>query len=62
MMHGECPRRHIGGLVHRSISRRVPTKFAVTWKLKEGDFYWLNMEVTDLRLNQLPYDSGKTAR
>ncbi len=25
---------------------RIPTQFAVIWKLKEGDFHWLNLKVT----------------
>jgi len=27
---------------------RIPAKLAVTWKLREGDFTWLNVEITDL--------------
>ncbi len=27
---------------------RIPTRFSVTWKLEEGDFHWLNLEITDI--------------
>lgn len=30
---------------------RVPNKCQVIWKLKEGDFNWLNFEITDLKYN-----------
>jgi hypothetical protein len=30
---------------------RIPAKAAVTWKLKEGDFDWLKLEITDVRYN-----------
>ncbi len=32
---------------------RIPNKCKVTWKLKEGDFNWLNLEVTDLDYNRI---------
>lgn len=28
---------------------RIPAKLSVIWKLKEGDFNWLNLEITDVR-------------
>lgn len=31
---------------------RIPTKSAVSWKLKSGDFRWLELEITDLQFNQ----------
>jgi hypothetical protein len=31
---------------------RIPVKNSVTWKLKEGDFTWLTLEITDLELNK----------
>lgn len=30
---------------------RIPNKCQVIWKLKEGDFNWLNFEITDLKYN-----------
>ncbi len=30
---------------------RIPNKNKVTWKLKDGDFTWLNLEITDLDIN-----------
>ncbi|MBK7874006.1 MAG: hypothetical protein IPJ74_26830 [Saprospiraceae bacterium] len=31
---------------------RIPIKSAVTWKLKEGDFTWYKLEITDITYNQ----------
>jgi len=31
---------------------RVPSRLEATWKLEEGDWTWLKMEVTDIRYNQ----------
>lgn len=31
---------------------RIPNKLTVTWKLPEGDFTWLNLEITDLDVNR----------
>lgn len=33
---------------------RVPSKSSVTWKLAEGDFTWLNLEITAIEFNRLP--------
>ncbi len=30
---------------------RIPNKCNVTWKLNQGDFNWLNLEITDLEYN-----------
>jgi hypothetical protein len=30
---------------------RIPTKSKVIWKLKEGDFHWLNLEITAIEFN-----------
>lgn len=30
---------------------RIPNKCQVTWKLKEGNYNWLNFEITDLKYN-----------
>ena len=30
---------------------RIPSKCKVTWKLPNGDFEWLNLEITDLKYN-----------
>lgn len=30
---------------------KIPNKCKVTWRLKDGDFNWLNLEVTDLEYN-----------
>lgn len=30
---------------------RIPNKYQVIWKLKEGDFNWLKFEITDLKYN-----------
>lgn len=30
----------------------IPTKCKVTWSLKEGDFHWLTLEITDLEYNK----------
>lgn len=32
---------------------RIPNKSKVTWKLKECDFNWLNLEITELEYNRL---------
>mgnify|MGYP001065411660 CR=1 FL=1 len=31
---------------------RIPSENKVTWKLSDGDFNWLNIEITDLEFNQ----------
>ncbi len=31
---------------------RIPSRFSVTWRLKEGDFTWYKMEITDIRYNE----------
>jgi hypothetical protein len=33
---------------------RIPAVSSVTWKLKEGDFTWAKMEITELKFNNLP--------
>jgi len=30
----------------------VPVKMTSTWKLDEGDWNWLNLEVTDIKYNR----------
>ncbi|WP_281541148.1 DUF6920 family protein [Maribacter aestuarii] len=35
------------------IGFKIPNKCSVTWKLKEGDFNWLNLEITDWTFNNL---------
>jgi hypothetical protein len=32
---------------------RIPYKSEVTWKLKEGDFTWLRLEIEDIKYNKL---------
>lgn len=32
----------------------IPTKSVVSWQLKDGDFSWLELEITDLQYNVLP--------
>lgn len=32
---------------------RIPTKPAVTWKLKEGDFIWYRVEIADIQYNHI---------
>jgi hypothetical protein len=32
---------------------RIPARSAVTWKLKEGDFTWLKLEIADIHYNQI---------
>jgi hypothetical protein len=34
---------------------RIPARSAVTWKLKEGDFTWYKLEITDIHYNQIKY-------
>ncbi|WP_345190914.1 DUF6920 family protein [Algibacter agarivorans] len=37
---------------------KIPYKYEVSWQLKEGDFNWLNLEITDLEYNTLnPYET-----
>ena len=31
---------------------RIPNKLSVTWKLPDGDFTWLKLEITDLEVNR----------
>lgn len=31
---------------------RVPSKMTATWKLEEGDWTWLKLEVTDIKYNE----------
>jgi hypothetical protein len=31
---------------------RIPYRSTVTWKLEEGDFSWLQVEITSLELNK----------
>lgn len=31
---------------------RVPSRFSVTWRLKEGDFTWYKMEISDIQYNE----------
>lgn len=33
-------------------SYRIPAKLSVTWKLPEGDFTWLKLEIADLEINR----------
>ena len=43
---------HIGSKDYKTFSGiRVPSRFEITWKLKEGDFTWLKIELTDLEFN-----------
>jgi hypothetical protein len=30
---------------------KVPSKMTSTWKLEEGDWTWLKLEVTDIKYN-----------
>jgi len=32
---------------------RIPARSSVTWKLKEGDFTWYKLEITDIHYNQI---------
>jgi hypothetical protein len=32
---------------------RIPAKATVTWKLKEGDFSWLKVEIIDIKYNEI---------
>ncbi len=32
---------------------RIPTRATVIWKLKEGDFPWFKLEITDIHYNQI---------
>ena len=32
---------------------KIPTRSAVTWKLKEGDFTWYKLEITDIHYNRI---------
>lgn len=32
---------------------RIPAKATVTWKLKEGDFTWLTLEITQIEYNKI---------
>jgi len=41
---GSC--REFGGV-------RVPTRAVVTWRLKDGDFTWYRLEVTDIHYNEV---------
>ncbi|MGM0746228.1 MAG: DUF6544 family protein, partial [Bacteroidota bacterium] len=34
---------------------RIPNKLSVTWKLPEGDFTWLHLEVTNLEVNKFKH-------
>lgn len=37
---------------------KIPSKCQVIWKLKTGDFNWLNLEITDIEYNTLkPYEN-----
>lgn len=37
---------------HKEINNyHIPYKHEVTWKLKDGDFLWLKLEITDLEVN-----------
>lgn len=31
---------------------RIPSKAGITWKLPEGDFFWLQLEITDISFNK----------
>lgn len=33
---------------------RIPGRSSVTWKLKEGDFTWFNLDVTAITYNRDP--------
>ncbi len=36
---------------------KIPSKCKVTWRLEEGDFNWLNLEITALEYNKpYPYE------
>jgi hypothetical protein len=46
---------YIKALEYREFSGyRVPAKSSVTWKLSEGDFTWLNLDIISIEYNQLP--------
>lgn len=34
---------------------RIPAKSTVTWKLEQGDFTWLRLEITDLQYNKISF-------
>lgn len=43
---------HVQSKSHKEFDGvRIPNKCEVIWKLKEGDFNWLNFEITDLKYN-----------
>ncbi|MEX1382639.1 DUF6544 family protein [Lutibacter sp.] len=35
---------------------KIPTKCSVFWKLKEGDFNWLDFEIFDVKYNTINLD------
>jgi hypothetical protein len=35
---------------------KIPAKMAVTWRLKEGDFTWLNLVISEVHYNKAPKD------
>jgi hypothetical protein len=41
---------------------RIPVKSSVTWRLKEGDFTWYRLEISDISYNRwraADYNSGE---
>lgn len=49
-------RWHVNMLSYRTFNGiKIPNKSTVTWKLKEGDFNWLNLEITDIKFNYSPF-------
>lgn len=47
---------HIEALSYKEFNGiKIPNKSKVTWKLPEGDFHWLNLEITDIDYNISQY-------
>lgn len=36
---------------------KIPVKMTATWKLDEGDWTWLNLEITDIKYNTKPFSN-----
>lgn len=41
---------------------RIPNKSEITWKLKDGDFTWLKLEITDIQYNPQLSESLKSSK
>jgi hypothetical protein len=51
------PELHLEPSGYKEFTRvRIPAKMTVTWRLKEGDFTWLNLTISEIHYNKVSKD------